>query len=359
MQRKGYGIGRGQGYKNLIKGYDQHIHSQSSKGIKQPQRFKIFVRPEGEDRLRPTKVWFKDRKKAENFANIETAAGMGEQYFVKGGKRTNKFGWADTLTETRLLLTNFKGTEDYNRLPPKEKQRLLKLEKELKSVTTKSAFKKVLEQSKGIIPIALASGITIWGAGETSGSLGVGLAYLGLVEAYMVEQEVARHIKEGKSKFTKNLKKVRSDFPHLKENEKRELAIRMTYKGGKVPFNTQSLIKYDLPIETAIYVPSTDKNQKQIGKSQYQKRLKETEDFLSNLYGGFTRFDDIGGYKTLKKGIIKEKGARVVAFASKKDIKNKQKSAQLKNFILKKQKEWGQESIGYENEGDLHYLSAK
>jgi DNA-directed RNA polymerase subunit RPC12/RpoP len=44
MQRKGYGVGKGQGYKNLIKGYDRRIHQMSGKGVKQPQRLSTLKR---------------------------------------------------------------------------------------------------------------------------------------------------------------------------------------------------------------------------------------------------------------------------------------------------------------------------
>jgi apolipoprotein D and lipocalin family protein len=129
-------------------------------------------------------------------------------------------------------------------------------------------------------------------------------------------------------------------------------------KGGKVTFSKKGLDVYDLTQENAIYVPSTDSKQRQIPASRFRKRIKETEDFLSELYGGFTRFDDYGGYYSPDtKRVIKEKGARVVGFATRKDIANPVKKRKLKDFLLRKRKEWGQETIGFENEGDLHYIS--
>jgi len=41
-RRKGLGKGRGKGYKNLIPIKDSRVHSQSSRGIKQPQRIKVI-----------------------------------------------------------------------------------------------------------------------------------------------------------------------------------------------------------------------------------------------------------------------------------------------------------------------------
>jgi hypothetical protein len=133
---------------------------------------------------------------------------------------------------------------------------------------------------------------------------------------------------------------------------------RMTYeKGGKVPFSTKGINIFDLPIENAVYVPSTDKTQNQIPEKAFRKRISDTENELSRLFGGFTRFNDYGGYKSDSGQVVREKGARVASFATAKDAKDPEKLNNLKKWLVKKQKQWGQETIGYENEGDLHYIS--
>jgi len=43
VQRKGLGKGQGMGYKNIT-GVDSNIHSESAKGVKQPQKISIFTR---------------------------------------------------------------------------------------------------------------------------------------------------------------------------------------------------------------------------------------------------------------------------------------------------------------------------
>jgi len=55
----------------------------SGKGGK---RYRVWVTPEGESKAIRTNKTFKDKKEAETWANIETAAGMGENYEVRGGK---------------------------------------------------------------------------------------------------------------------------------------------------------------------------------------------------------------------------------------------------------------------------------
>ena len=133
----------------------------------------------------------------------------------------------------------------------------------------------------------------------------------------------------------------------------------MVCRGGKVPFPHDDINVANLPDENAVYVPSTNRAQKPISKAQFSKRVKETEGKLTELFGGFTRFQSYGGYKDDKGNIIGEKGAKVVSFATKRDAKDPEKLMQLKTWMLKKQKDWGQDSIGYEHEGDLYYLWAK
>jgi hypothetical protein len=124
-------------------------------------------------------------------------------------------------------------------------------------------------------------------------------------------------------------------------------------KQDKFPFDKKKTKPFPLPIETAMYVPSTDKNQNQISAKEYGKRIKQTETFLHKLLGGFTRIDHLGG-STEKGRLVEEKGAKVVSFTDAQTFNaNKQK---YQNFIQRKRKEWGQNTIGFETEGDLFYI---
>lgn len=53
-------------------------------------KYRIFVKPEGKINYIPTTEFFNDKKKAWTFANIETVAGMGEDYIVKKVKKLSK-----------------------------------------------------------------------------------------------------------------------------------------------------------------------------------------------------------------------------------------------------------------------------
>ena len=111
-----------------------------------------------------------------------------------------------------------------------------------------------------------------------------------------------------------------------------------------------------LPIEQAVLVPTTI-HDKLISPAQRKKRVNEVKKYLSNHFGGFTSVSAHGGFYSgdLKK-VIQEPVTVVTSFGKKSAyLKNK---AKLKKQIRKWGKKWHQESMGYEIEGDLYYLSS-
>ena len=114
-------------------------------------------------------------------------------------------------------------------------------------------------------------------------------------------------------------------------------------------------VDFSLPIEQAVIVPSTEDADKTISQSELNKRVKETQKFLAQTFGGFTSTKATGGYFSDDKNkIIEEKVVVVTSFSGSDDFKVKQ--AELMGWIGRKQKQWSQESIGYELEGDLYYV---
>jgi hypothetical protein len=112
---------------------------------------------------------------------------------------------------------------------------------------------------------------------------------------------------------------------------------------------------FDLPFELAVYVPSTSDANNEISEDEFEERIKIVSTFLSNLFGGFSSNEVSGGYLSSEKGLIEEDVFKVTAFASKDGLDAKMKS--LVNQIKEWCKEWSQEAIGLEFEGDLYYLS--
>lgn len=132
----------------------------------------------------------------------------------------------------------------------------------------------------------------------------------------------------------------------------------LSYAPTRKPFSNMPKGTFPLPIETAVLVPSTSDKDKQISRTEFEKRTNDTERFLAETFGGFTQVDTEGGFVSDKgntKGkLITEKTNKVTAFATEEAYRKNQ--AKLKKWILSKKKDWKQESMGYEFEGDLFYI---
>lgn len=112
---------------------------------------------------------------------------------------------------------------------------------------------------------------------------------------------------------------------------------------------------FHLQVEQAVLVPSTRSGDKPISKAEHKKRVTEVRKYLSQKFGGYTSVKAVGGYYSEpKKKVIQEKVVKVVGYATKKDY-NKNAPA-VKKQLRAWSKKWGQESMGYEHEGDLYYF---
>lgn len=114
---------------------------------------------------------------------------------------------------------------------------------------------------------------------------------------------------------------------------------------------------FELPMEMIVYVPSTKDGNVIIPKGDFQARVKNVRAFLATKFGGFSSNPTDGGYMSNdNKGLIEEDVVKVTAFATKESLEEN-----LSPLLKKIQywcKAWSQESIGFEFEGDLFYISA-
>lgn len=129
--------------------------------------------------------------------------------------------------------------------------------------------------------------------------------------------------------------------------------------GGNVEKKIKSRLagnSFELPLQMAVYVPSTKDKNATISDSEMSERVKEVESYLAKKFGGFNSVEVDGGYQSTDKGVIQEDVVRVVAFASKEefDAKFKELVGQIKKWC----QEWSQESMGLEFENDMFYIDA-
>ena len=131
--------------------------------------------------------------------------------------------------------------------------------------------------------------------------------------------------------------------------------MKKGYTYAPNPFKKMPLKVKKLPVACAIYVPNTDKEGKNISDIEFKKRIQEVEEKILQLFGGHITDElEHGGFIGKNKKLISEKVSHVSVFS---DIQTyKKHRSELEKWLLKKKKEWNQENIGYEFEGDLYYL---
>ncbi|MBK7362974.1 MAG: hypothetical protein IPJ01_11820 [Micavibrio sp.] len=130
---------------------------------------------------------------------------------------------------------------------------------------------------------------------------------------------------------------------------KMELTLQDTIASKK------KLIGMYLPIQIAVYVPSTKDANVPVSKEELKIRVDEVRKYLANMFGGFSSEGLTGGYVSTFKELIKEDIIRVVAFSTKEAYEKNKK--ELITQISKWAKEWSQEAIGVEFENDLYYIN--
>ena len=128
-------------------------------------------------------------------------------------------------------------------------------------------------------------------------------------------------------------------------------------KVGKINLTPEQKKRtFHLPIKQAVIVPSTSgvKAQKRISQKRLESRVNNVRRFMSKRFGGFTDVKAVGGFVLRDGRIVKERVIKVTAFATKKDFK-KHKPEVIRQ-VGSWGKKWKQQSVSYENEGDLFII---
>lgn len=127
--------------------------------------------------------------------------------------------------------------------------------------------------------------------------------------------------------------------------------------GGKIETQSKNKLKatFELPLELVVYVPSTTTADMKISDEEFESRIDYVETYLSDLFGGYSATEVEGGYVSDEKGLIQEDVMKVTAFGQVDNFEDK--FNQLLHQVKMWCEEWGQESIGFEFEGDLFYIN--
>jgi hypothetical protein len=123
---------------------------------------------------------------------------------------------------------------------------------------------------------------------------------------------------------------------------------------GSLPFDSVSHGAFHLPIECVVYVPSTTAESTPIGEAEFRARVDETAEILVDLFGGCRESTARGRYRDHDGNLIVEEVAVVTGYGKVEDYTGKRQ--QFMEWLIDVKARWGQESIGFEFEGDLWYL---
>jgi hypothetical protein len=119
-------------------------------------------------------------------------------------------------------------------------------------------------------------------------------------------------------------------------------------KGGAL----SNEFKFD--VNFIVYVPSTTDVGEHISKEELEKRVQQVKDYVANEFGGYTETETDGGYKATDGTIVEEDIVKVSVFAKQEDWDANEEKIVAQ--IRKWGKQWEQEAIGFEFEGDLYYV---
>ena len=114
-----------------------------------------------------------------------------------------------------------------------------------------------------------------------------------------------------------------------------------------------------LPIQFGLIVPSTIKDKK-IPQREFKRRISSERKFFTSKFGGDTAIQQSGGYSIKEKGtrkLIVEDGVMVMSSMSAQKYSQKRKV--LADHVKKRRKQWKQDTIGYQLEGNFYTYPRK
>lgn len=111
----------------------------------------------------------------------------------------------------------------------------------------------------------------------------------------------------------------------------------------------------ELPIQLAIYVPSTQGDRK-LTQEEYTERVNAVEKEMSSKFGGDTSVKAQGDYVSSDGNLVKENISIVEVSMTNKDYAKNRNA--VNRYLTQKRGEWHQETIGYKFE-DKFYMYPK
>lgn len=134
------------------------------------------------------------------------------------------------------------------------------------------------------------------------------------------------------------------------------VAENKSYSYAPDPFEKMPDGSRKLAVANTVYITNSNRDGTAVTEDVFKSRIKEVEDKFLEFFGGYTSAN-VGKGEYLSKldhRVITDKIARIVSFTDSENFQSKR--GELEGWLLQKKKDWDQEAIAYEFEGDLYYL---
>jgi len=103
-----------------------------------------------------------------------------------------------------------------------------------------------------------------------------------------------------------------------------------------------------LPVRVAIVVPSTKKKDEKISQKEMNTRVKETDKFMRDKFGGETSIRGVGSWYDGNNKMVQENVVVVESYTTEK--KWEENDMRTQKYLNDKSKEWGQDTITFQYE---------
>lgn len=110
------------------------------------------------------------------------------------------------------------------------------------------------------------------------------------------------------------------------------------------------------PLELTLYVPSTQGREDVVSVPKQKARIADAEQEMSKLFEGYTEVGATGGWMDKGK-LIQEPQGKVTSYTTEAKLKSGRKG--FEEYIKRIKKDYDQDQIAIEYEGDLFFYKTK
>lgn len=159
---------------------------------------------------------------------------------------------------------------------------------------------------------------------------------------------MSKHQAPHRRHYSKKSKKT-GTFPAGRGNKKTKKRIAVFSKNRN---KLKPIKRFDFPkkpsgndVHFSVFIPSTKNVDEPVSDSEFERRVEQIQNYLSEKFPGTTAYKTEGTYLDSKKGLVTEKGVKVEVYTDQKTWNRFDQNIQ--RALLALRKKWGQSAMGY------------